>query len=115
MGAFGLVLGVRDSKGRMLAIKKVADAFDDVVNGKRLLREVMVMQHVHHRNVLSLRNLYMGEDNNSVYIVSNLLHSNLKRLIQFDLKKLSQQHIKYILYQVLLGLQYIHACGLLHR
>jgi mitogen-activated protein kinase 1/3 len=114
-GGFGLVLAVSDSNGCHFAIKKVGDAFADCVDGKRLLREILVMKHLCHPNILSLEHMYMNDKLNSVYIVSVLMDSNLKKVIEKDLRKLTLKHLKFIMYQILCGLKYIHACGLIHR
>ena len=34
-----------------VAIKKVSRAFDDVVDAKRILREIKLLRHFHHENV----------------------------------------------------------------
>ncbi len=37
--------------GRQVAIKKISRAFDDVVDAKRILREVRLLKHFNHENV----------------------------------------------------------------
>ncbi len=114
-GSFGVVVGVRDSRtGESLALKKISAAFRDECEVKRLLREFQVMDQLRHPNVLSLRYFYM-DNLEDVYFVSDRMDTNLKCVIDFDLKKLSLRHIKYVLYQILCGLKCIHECGLIHR
>ena len=57
-GAYGTVIAVADEEtGDQLAIKKVADIFDDLVDAKRILREVRMLKHFHHKNITQLVDL----------------------------------------------------------
>lgn len=49
----------------------------------------------------------------SRYIVEELMETDLSRIIQSD-QNLSVEHIQYFLFQVLSGLKYIHAAGVIH-
>lgn len=48
-----------------------------------------------------------------IYLVFECMESDLHRLIQEQ--KLKEVHRKYILYQLLLALHYLHSARLLHR
>merc|ERR1712072_1010501 len=51
-GAYGLVCSAQDlTTGKKVAIKKVPRAFDDIVDGKRILREIKLMKFCNHENV----------------------------------------------------------------
>jgi serine/threonine protein kinase len=51
-GAYGIVVSATDSiSGKKVAIKKIGKAFDDLVDGKRILREVKLLRHFDHLNV----------------------------------------------------------------
>jgi serine/threonine protein kinase len=113
-GGFGVVLGVTDmSNGKQHAIKKVADAFCNTVDAKRLYREIKIMQHLAHPNLLSCQQIYVEKD--TVYVSSVKMDTNLKRVIDFDLRKLSLRHVKFCVFQILCGLKYLHSCGIVHR
>jgi hypothetical protein len=113
-GGFGIVLGVTDNSTKEhLAIKKVSNAFHNHIDAKRLYREIKIMQHVDHPNLLSMRQCYI--DGNTVYVSSRKMDTNLKRVIDYDLQKLTLRHIKYCVFQVLCGLKYLHSCGIVHR
>lgn len=114
-GSFGVVIGVNKKRQR-LAVKKVHEAFADVLDGARLFREIKIMSHLDHPNLLALDNLFTsGREGQDVYIVSPRMHTNLRRTIELDLNQLTLQHIKFIVFQILQGLQYLHKCGLVHR
>ena len=45
-GSFGYVVAAKDLQaGRRVAIKKIKDALEDEVDGKRLLRELKLLRH----------------------------------------------------------------------
>ena len=52
-GAYGLVCsGSNTDTGKKVAIKKIPKAFEDTIDCKRLLREVKILRHFKHDNVL---------------------------------------------------------------
>jgi len=52
-GAYGLVCsGSNTDMGTKVAIKKIPKAFEDTIDCKRLLREVKILRHFKHDNVL---------------------------------------------------------------
>ena len=51
-GAYGVVVACEDtSTGEKVAIKKIPHAFDDLVDAKRILREIKLLQHFCHGEV----------------------------------------------------------------
>ncbi|RRT72552.1 hypothetical protein B296_00016101 [Ensete ventricosum] len=52
-GAYGIVCSVMNSEtGEMVAIKKIANAFDNHMDAKRTLREIKLLRHLDHENIL---------------------------------------------------------------
>lgn len=58
-GAQGIICSAHDSLAEegatAVAIKKVSNVFEDAMASKRLLREVQLLRHFHHENILRLR------------------------------------------------------------
>ena len=53
-GAYGVVVSANDEKNSdKVAIKKVPRAFDDLIDAKRILREIKLLRHFDHENVSS--------------------------------------------------------------
>lgn len=119
-GAYGVVISARDSKTNTnVAIKMVPKAFSDETDAKRILREIKLLKHMQHDNIVQLVDMmppsvqYL-EDFRDVYLVADLMETDLHRII-YSKQKLSIDHVQYFIYQVLRGIKYIHSCRVLHR
>ncbi|GKY99383.1 hypothetical protein MPSEU_000893000 [Mayamaea pseudoterrestris] len=119
-GAYGVVISARDQANQEdVAIKMVPKAFSDEIDAKRILREIKLLNHFKHDNVVCLMdmmppNVKYLDDFIDVYLVTDLMETDLHRII-YSKQKLSIDHVQYFIYQVLRGLKYIHSCGVLHR
>mmetsp|Transcript_30701 Transcript_30701/g.63477 ORF Transcript_30701/g.63477 Transcript_30701/m.63477 type:complete len:359 (-) Transcript_30701:96-1172(-) len=118
-GAYGHVCAVTNSEnGERLAVKKVKNAFDDVIDAKRVLREIRLLCSFDHENVLCIKDLQMPKDQNGkhedVYIITELLDTDLSKVI-YSPQPLIDDHCQYFLYQILRGLKYLHSARVLHR
>jgi mitogen-activated protein kinase 1/3 len=52
-GAYGVVAAVNDSKtNTKFAIKKIPKAFKDLVDAKRVLREIKILKFFEHENIV---------------------------------------------------------------
>lgn len=73
------------------------------------------MQMLNHRNVLSIIDVLPPVDRTfeDVYIVAACCDTDLSNIIRSQ--TLSEGHCKYIIYQTLRALKYIHSANVLHR
>ncbi|CAA6661154.1 unnamed protein product [Spirodela intermedia] len=117
-GAYGLVCSALNSEtGEQVAIKKIANAFDNKIDAKRTLREIKLLRHMDHENVVAIRDIIpppARETFNDVYIAYELMDTDLHQIIRSN-QALSEEHCQYFLYQILRGLKYIHSAKVLHR
>ncbi len=74
------------------------------------------MKLVNHKNIISLLNAFSPqksvEEFTDVYLVMELMDSNLCKVIEM---KLDHERISYLLYQMLCGLKHLHMAGIIHR
>jgi len=116
-GAYGTVASFQDkATEKKFAVKKITDAFHDLVDGKRILREVKLLRFMRHDNISCILDLYPPDhpDFDDIYIVTDLMETDLHRVI-YSKQVLNEEHHQYFVYQVLRGLLYMHSANVVHR
>lgn len=117
-GAYGVVVSAMDTlTNQPVAIKKIAKTFENLKDTKRILREIKLLRHFNHENILSIKDILPPKsrtDFNDVYIVSELMDTDLQQIISSS-QKLTDDHCQYFVYQILRGLKAIHSAHVLHR
>ncbi|XP_074285521.1 mitogen-activated protein kinase 3-like [Silene latifolia] len=117
-GAYGIVCSVLNTEtNERVAIKKIAHAFDNVTDAKRTLREIKILRHFDHENIIALRDVVPPpslEDFSDVYFATELMDTDMHQIIRSE-QVLSEDHNQYFLYQILRGLKYIHSANVIHR
>lgn len=119
-GAYGVVISAKDfESSNKVAIKMIPRAFHDEVDAKRILREIKLLKHFHHENIISILDMMpplakQVEDFNDVYIVTDLMETDLHRII-YSKQSLSIEHVQYFVYQILRALKYMHSANVIHR
>ncbi|KDO33774.1 CMGC/MAPK protein kinase [Saprolegnia parasitica CBS 223.65] len=117
-GAYGVVIAASDQvTGNAVAIKNIPKTFDDLIDAKRIVREIRLMRHLVHPHIVRVLDvmrppsLSRFED---TYIVTDLMETDLHRVIQSH-ERLDAEHIAYVTYQMLVALRYMHSASVLHR
>merc|ERR1719361_1996756 len=119
-GAYAVVCEAVDLRnGQKVAIKKNKGVFQDISDAKRILREIKLLMHFNHDDVIKLLDVIPPEQDeistfDEVYLVMPRMETTLARVIKSS-QKLTKRHIQFFLYQMLRGLKYIHSAGVIHR
>ncbi|KAK4262799.1 hypothetical protein QN277_028308 [Acacia crassicarpa] len=117
-GAYGIVCAaVNSDTHEEVAIKKIGNAFDNIIDAKRTLREIKLLRYMDHENIIAVKDIIRPpkkETFNDVYIVYELMDTDLQQIIRSD-QSLTDDHCQYFLYQLLRGLKYVHSANVLHR
>ncbi|CAK87643.1 unnamed protein product (macronuclear) [Paramecium tetraurelia] len=113
-GAYGVVWKAIDRKTKQIvALKKVFDAFHNATDAQRTFREVMFLQEMAHDNVIRMTNIHRADNNKDLYIVFDFMETDLHAVIRGGI--LEEIHQRYIIYQILKALKYIHSAEIIHR
>ncbi|XP_028681025.1 STKc_p38 domain-containing protein [Erpetoichthys calabaricus] len=117
-GAYGTVCGATDLKtNEKVAIKKLYRPFQSLLHAKRAYRELRLLRHIQHENVISLLNVFTPDSSlekfQTFYMVMPFVAQDLSHIMKKG--KLTEKIITYLLYQILRGLKYIHSAGIIHR
>ncbi|EZG64224.1 mitogen-activated protein kinase [Gregarina niphandrodes] len=117
-GSYGTVAEAYDTATKkIVAIKKIPRVFEDLVDCKRVLREVAILNRLKHENVVKVVDVIIPNDLNKfdeIYIVLEIADSDLKKLVRTPVY-LSELHVRTLLYNLLVGLKFTHSAGIYHR
>jgi serine/threonine protein kinase len=83
------------------AIKKISNAFENAVDAKRTLREIKLLRHLSHENIVQIRDIIPPVSRTNfkdVYVVYELMDTDLHQIIRSP-QPLSDDHCQYFLYQ----------------
>ena len=118
VGAYGVVISCFDKKtNRNVAIKKVGNAFEDLIDAKRIVREIKLLRYFKHDNIVSLIDIQKPPKRTGfedIYIITDLMETDLHRVI-YSRQELTDDHIQYFIYQILRGVLYMHSANIIHR
>ncbi|GMR49262.1 hypothetical protein PMAYCL1PPCAC_19457, partial [Pristionchus mayeri] len=127
-GSYGNVVKARavargDGKILTVAIKKMHHPFGSVNTARRVFREIRLLQLMRHDNVIRALDLYSPDKDlasfTNMYVVTEYaghsLYEVLKNQRENNVIHLQLEHVKFILYQLLRGLKYIHSANVMHR
>ncbi|XP_028925300.1 mitogen-activated protein kinase 13 isoform X3 [Ornithorhynchus anatinus] len=116
-GAYGSVCSAINSKtGEKVAIKKLSRPFQSEIFAKRAYRELLLLKHMQHENVIGLLDVFTSATSlhnfQDFYLVMPFMQTDLQKIMGMEF---SEDKIQYLVYQMLKGLKYIHSAGVIHR
>ena len=117
-GSYGCIADARDRRtGERVAVKKIKDAMEDGLDTKHILREIRLLRHFRHENVLTLLDIMTPPANGpwrDVYLVLERMDTDLHYVLHSG-QAFSGPHAQWISYQLLRGVKAIHSASAIHR
>ncbi|ELR50428.1 Mitogen-activated protein kinase 11, partial [Bos mutus] len=89
-----------------VAVKKLSRPFQSLIHARRTYRELRLLKHLKHENA-------SGAGGGGGYLVTTLMGADLNNIVKCQ--ALSDEHVQFLVYQLLRGLKYIHSAGIIHR
>ena len=113
-GTYGVVIKARHKEtGQIVAIKKFKESDDDEQVRKTSLREVRVLKQLRHDNIINLLEVFRRKG--KLYLVFEYVEKTILELLEKHPYGLDDQDVKRYAYQLLRGVEYCHAHGIVHR
>ncbi len=115
-GSYGVVVSAHSEKlNKKIAIKKITPVAKHLQDCKHVLREVRLLRYLgRHENIITLEDLILREQQDELYIIMELMDSDLHHIIQSK-QPLTEQHFQHFMYQLFCGLKYLHDHRIIHR
>jgi p38 MAP kinase len=117
-GAYGSVCSASDNELQVrVAIKKLIRPFQSDVHAKRSYRELKLLKHMNHENIICLIDVFSPQTTleafADLYLVTPLMGADMNTIVKTQ--RLSDDHIQFLIYQILRALKYLHSAGIIHR
>ena len=114
-GSYGIVWRAVDKEtNEVIAIKKCFDCFQNGTDSQRIFREISLLQQLNgHPNIVRLFDVIRSKSGKDLYMVCEYMATDLNAVIKSGI--LEPIHAKYICYQMLSGLKFMHSAGVVHR
>ncbi|XP_068306893.1 cyclin-dependent kinase G-2-like [Pyrus communis] len=116
-GTYGVVFRARDKKtGEIVALKKMKMDVDKGCDGFPMsaLREINILLSFNHPSIVGVKEVVM-DDFDGVYMVMEHMDHDLKGLMESMKQPFSIGEVKYLMKQLLEGVEYLHDNWILHR
>ncbi|UYI26335.1 cell division protein kinase [Encephalitozoon cuniculi] len=116
-GSFGNVYRVRrKTDNRVFALKRMNPSMCYDTNGFSILyiREVMILKHIRHRNIMEIEEVVEGCEINDFFIVMECCDTDLRSVIH-SVGKIGMKAARFLTCQMLEGLKFLHGAGIVHR
>jgi mitogen-activated protein kinase 1/3 len=106
VGSYGSVVQAKvKASGEKVAIKRIGQIFEDLIDGKRILREIAILRRLHNPYIVNIVEIIKPENYksfNEIYVVLEYAQSDLKKLLKSPYH-LEMNHINTLAYGILVG------------
>ncbi|KAG7226874.1 hypothetical protein INR49_022169 [Caranx melampygus] len=106
---------INEKTTEKVAIKKLHRPFQSEIFAKRAYRELRLLKHMKHENVIGILDVFTPasslSDFQDFYLVMPYMFTDLSKVRG----NLSEDKVQFLVYQMLCGLRYIHKAGIIHR
>ncbi|CAE7864520.1 Cdk2 [Symbiodinium sp. KB8] len=113
-GTYGVVYRAKNKlTGETVAMKKIRLEMEDEGVPSTALREISLLKELTHPNIVELKEVEHSE--RRLYLVFEWLDKDLKNYMDSVKGGMSSDLVKSYMYQLLLGMDFCHKRGIMHR
>ena len=108
----------RKKDGLIYLIKNVNFILLDKEGKQNAINEIKILSSLHHPNIIEFKEAFYDEPSNSLNLVLEFPNNNLRHKIDYAFKnemRMEESTIFEVLTQLLIGLNYLHKKGIIHR
>lgn len=73
----------------------------------------MFLYEFKHNNIIKLHNVFKADNDKDLYLIFEFMEADLHNAI--GQKILKDVHNRFILYQIIKGMKYLHSASVIHR
>lgn len=114
-GAYGVVWRcINKQNGQVVALKKAFGAFGNLTDAQRTYREITFLRQLKDcPAIVKLLAVHKAENDQDIYMVFECLETDVHAVIRANI--LLDVHHRFIFWQLLVALKYVHSAGVIHR
>jgi serine/threonine protein kinase len=113
----GPTIKARDKNDNsFVVITKIPNLFSNLFDTCTIIKLLKLSRFLRHDNILSYKTLLLPPSRTGfqeLYTVEPCMDTTLHAVIQSK-QTLSEEHVQYLMYQILLGLHFLHSAGVIH-
>lgn len=118
-GSYGVVCSATDrASNQKVAVKRIMRVFEEAPEATRTLRELKFLRLLRdHENIITIKDVLLPSERDrfdDVFVVLELMPTDLTRVLRSNIV-LSNEHIRWLIYQLLRGIHYLHSANVFHR
>jgi serine/threonine protein kinase len=122
LGTYGKMYQAWDRElGEIVAVKRYCELGEKKGISWEAIREISLLHELNHPNIIKLKDCFqtessvLGKTVRPLHAVFEILDRDLRKYLDSISKPLEQQLVKSYLFQMLLGVSFCHARGVMHR
>ncbi|CAM9736067.1 unnamed protein product [Scytosiphon promiscuus] len=113
-GTYGVVYKAKDRQTEeIVALKRIRLEVEDEGIPSTALREISLLRELQHPNIVELKDCVQSEG--KLYLIFEFVDRDLKKYMESTQGMLDPMLVKSYLFQMIRGLEFCHARGVMHR
>jgi mitogen-activated protein kinase 1/3 len=97
-----------------VAIKKFSGIYKDPILCKRVMREVEILYSLNNPCIVRPLEVILRQQTGDIYLVMEYAQTDLQKIFKSPIH-LEENQVQFLLYKILLAVNYLHSGGIVHR